>query len=443
MEGLYLRKSMQETNSFDLKKVSVIGLGYVGLPLAVRCQERGYEVIGVDIDAEKIALLKSGKQPFSDEYLEENFALFPLHALTSDPSDIKDADVHLIAVPTPVDALRHPDLTPVIGATEMVASHTKKGALVVLESTVNPYVSEEVIKPIFEKHGFTIGEDIFISHCPERINPGDPKWNVTNIPRVVGSFEKTGLEMSLQFYSSIIDAEIRPMKHIREAEAVKILENSFRNVNIAFVNEIARSFDRLNIDVKDVIDGAATKPFAFMAHYPSCGVGGHCIPVDPHYLVERAKESGFNHAFLKLAISTNDGMPLYTVDRLQDALNEMELPMKNTTIGVLGLSYKANVADLRESPAEAIIMELGNHKCIVETFDPLLPEHSSSQSLEEILGKADALIIATNHREFIESLTPELLIENNIKAIIDGKNCLNRDAFVAHEGTFIYRGIGR
>ena len=434
---------MQETKAFDLKKVSVIGLGYVGLPLAVRCQERGYEVIGVDIDTKKIALLQSGQQPFSDDYLEENFALFPLHTLTSNAKDIAEADVHLIAVPTPVDAMRHPDLTPVIGATEMVATHTKKGALVVLESTVNPYVSEEIIKPIFEKHGFTIGEDIFISHCPERIDPGSSEWNVTNIPRVVGSFEKIGLEMSVQFYTSIIDAEIRPMKHIREAEAVKIMENSFRNVNIAFVNEIAMSFDKMGIDVKDVIDGAATKPFAFMAHYPSCGVGGHCIPVDPHYLVERAKESGFNHEFLKLAIKTNDEMPKYTVERLQDALNEMTLPMKSSVVGVLGLSYKANVADLRESPAETIIVELKNHQCLVETFDPLLPGNSSAQSLEEILKKSDALIIATNHREFIESLTPELLIEHNIKAIIDGKNCLNREAFAAHETEFIYRGIGR
>ena len=434
---------MKKTKSYDLKKVSVIGLGYVGLPLAVRCQERGYEVIGVDVDETKMALLKSGKQPFSDEYLEENFALFPLSVLTSDASDIADADVHLIAVPTPVDAMKHPDLTPVIGATEMVATHTKKGALVVLESTVNPYVSEEIIKPIFEAHGFTVGVDIYISHCPERINPGDPKWNVTNIPRVVGSFDKTGLEMSVQFYSSIVDAEIRPMKHIREAEAVKILENSFRNINIAFVNEIACSFDKMGIDVKDVIDGAATKPFAFMAHYPSCGVGGHCIPVDPHYLVERAKESGFNHNFLKLAIETNDAMPAYTVERLQDALNEMELPMKNTTVGVLGLSYKANVADLRESPAEEIIKELVAHKCVVETFDPLLPEHSTSKSLEEILSKCGALVVATNHREFIESLTPELLTNYGIKAIVDGKNCLNRDAFMAYEDSFIYRGIGR
>lgn len=440
MERL-LKHIMEKT--YSLETVSIIGLGYVGLPLAVRCQERGYKVIGVDLDEAKMAMLTKGEQPFQDDYLEENFALFPLTTLTTNAEDIKDADIHIIAVPTPVDNLRHPDLGPVISASKTVAKYTKKGALVILESTVNPYVSEEVVKPIFEEAGFEIGKDIYISHCPERINPGDPNWNVTNIPRVVGSFEKTGLDMSVQFYSSIVDAEIRPMKHIREAEAVKILENSFRNINIAFVNEIAKSFDKMGIDVKDVIDGAATKPFAFMAHYPSCGVGGHCIPVDPHYLVERAKESGFNHEFLKLAIRTNDEMPAYTVERLQDAMNDMELPMKNKVVGVLGLSYKANVADLRESPAEHIIEILKDHGSIVETFDPLLLDLSSTKDLGELLEKCDALILATNHREFIESLTPELLIQNNIKAIIDGKNCLNREAFVEHGDKFIFRGIGR
>jgi nucleotide sugar dehydrogenase len=426
---------------YPLKTVAIIGLGYVGLPLAVRAKQQGYDVIGFDIDTKKIAALQSGQFGMKDTFLEEHFADFT-PTFSSDPKDLREADVHIIAVPTPVDGLRHPDLGPVIGASTIVAENTKKGALVILESTVNPYVSEEVVKPIFEEHGFTIGTDIYISHCPERINPGDPKWDVTNIPRVVGSFDAVGLALSLQFYRSIVDAEIRPMKHIREAEAVKILENSFRNVNIAFVNEIARSFDRLNIDVKDVIDGAATKPFAFMAHYPSCGVGGHCIPVDPHYLVERAKESGFNHDFLKLAIKTNDEMPAYTVERLQDALNDVERPMKNTVVGILGLSYKANVNDIRESPAFDIIEHLKEHGCKVEMFDPYILEQSSVENLEAILEKSDALVVATDHRIFKESLTPELLKKHGIKVIIDGKNCLDRDAFAA-ESSIVYRGIGR
>ena len=425
---------------FDLKTVSVIGLGYVGLPLAVRSKEKGYHVIGFDIDEKKISLLKKGMHVFKDSFLEENLLKYPFKA-TSNPKDIAPADIHIICVPTPVDAAHHPDLGPVIGACETVASHTKKGALVILESTVNPHVSEELVRPIFEKHGFKVGKDIYISHCPERINPGDPKWNVTNIPRVVGSFDKTGLDMSLQFYRSIVDAEIRPMKTIREAEAVKILENSFRNINIAFVNEIARSFDKLGIDVKDVIEGAATKPFAFMKHYPSCGVGGHCIPVDPHYLVERAEQSGFNHRFLKLAIETNDSMPEYTVERLQDGLNQNKMPMKDTVVGVLGLAYKANVDDLRESPAFEVIHHLKRHGSKVETFDPHVKSMSSMKSLESLLKKADAVIVTTDHKEFKEAITPALLKKHGIKVIVDGKNCLDKEAF--EKAGIIYRGIGR
>lgn len=425
---------------YDLKSVAVIGLGYVGLPLAVRSKEKGYEVIGFDIDEEKIKLLKKGQNTFKDTFLRQNLLKYPFKA-TSNPKDITSADIHIICVPTPVDAAHHPDLSPVISASELVASQCKKGSLIILESTVNPHVSEEIILPIFKKHGFTIGKDIFISHCPERIDPGNPKWNVTNIPRVVGSFEKKGLEMSLQFYRSIVDADIRPMKTIREAEAVKIMENSFRNINIAFVNEIARSFDKLGIDVKDVIEGAATKPFAFMAHYPSCGVGGHCIPVDPHYLVERAKESGFNHRFLKLAIETNDSMPEYTAERLQDALNENRMPMKDTVVGILGLSYKANVDDMRESPSLKIIEHLKAHHCKVETFDPHVKNKSTMKSLEAILKKSQALLVATDHKEFKEALSPALLKKHGIKVIIDGKNCLDKEAF--EKAGITYKGIGR
>lgn len=426
---------------YAFRTVSVIGLGYVGLPLAVRARERGYEVIGLDIDREKVEALKKGRLVFRDTYLTENFPKYPFR-VTARPQDIASADIHIICVPTPVDRLHHPDLGPVISATETVAMHTEKGTLVILESTVNPGVSEEVVRPIFEKHGFTIGKDVFLSHCPERIDPGNVQWNVTNIPRVVGALDRQGLAMSLQFYRSIVDGDIRPMRSIREAEAVKILENSFRNINIAFVNEIAMSFDRLGIDIKDVIDGAATKPYAFMPHYPSCGVGGHCIPVDPHYLVERAKESGFNHYFLKLAMETNDSMPEYTVERLQDALNEQRMPLKGTVVGILGLAYKANIDDLRESPSLKIIEHLKRHQCQVETFDPYVPDHSTVHSLPALLKKSNALILATNHRDFVEALSPELLKKNHIKVIIDGKNCLDKERF-QKERSFVFRGIGR
>lgn len=422
------------------KTVVVVGLGYVGLPLCVRASERGYKVIGFDTNEEKIALLKQGKSPIEDAFLKENIARFPFDA-TSDAKKLKAADIFLICVPTPVDESFYPDLEPVISAATLIATHAKKGALVVLESTVNPGVSEEIVRPIFEKSGYTVGKDIYLAHCPERINPGDAKWNVTNIPRVVGSFDKTGLDLAYAFYASIVDGEIRKMKSIREAEAVKIVENSFRDINIAFVNELARSFDVLNIDVKDVILGAATKPFAFMAHFPSCGVGGHCIPVDPYYLIERAKQSGFDHKFLKIAREINNGMPAYTVELLQDALNQVKLPVNGTKVGVLGLSYKANIDDVRESPAFKVIKHLEKHGAKVETFDPHVKKRSSTTSLDALLKKSQALVLVTDHQEFKDTLTPALLKKYGIKVIIDGKNCLDKVSFA--KAGIIYKGIGR
>ncbi len=431
---------MEAPSSTSKKTVAIVGLGYVGLPLAVRASERGYTVIGYDTNEEKIALLNAGKSPIEDAFLEENIGRYPFEA-TSDGSRLDQADIILICVPTPVDESFYPDLTPVISATELIATHAKKGALVVLESTVNPGVSEEVVRPLFEKAGYTIGTDLYLAHCPERINPGDTKWNVTNIPRVVGSFDETGLALAYDFYASIVDGEIRKMKSIREAEAVKIVENSFRDINIAFVNELARSFDVLNIDVKDVIEGAATKPFAFMAHYPSCGVGGHCIPVDPYYLIERAKQSGFDHKFLKIAREINNSMPGYTVELLQDALNQVKLPVNGTKVGVLGLSYKANIDDVRESPAFKVIAHLKKHGTIVTTYDPHVKKKSDVGSLDELLGGVEALVLVTNHREFIDALTPELLKKHGISVIIDGKNCLDKASFL--EAGIIYKGIGR
>lgn len=419
--------------------VCVIGLGYVGLPLAVRCVEKGYPTYGLELGQEKVDLINKGKSPIEEKFLSDNLPKFKPTA-TTDEKILKKADIVLICVPTPVDEKYYPDLGPVIGATEMAARNLKKGALIVLESTVNPGVSEEVVKPLLEKAGHKVGKDVFIAHCPERINPGDPKWNVTNIPRVVGSFDKTGLKIAVDFYRSIVDGEIRPMKSIREAEAVKIVENSFRDINIAFVNELAKSFDKLDIDVKDVILGASTKPFAFMPHFPSCGVGGHCIPVDPYYLIERAKQSGFDHEFLKIARKINNSMPEYTVELLQDALNEIKLPMKGTAVGVLGISYKANVDDVRESPAFKVIKALEKRGAKVATFDPHVLKRSTTKKLEELLKKSQAIVLVTDHKEFKE-IDSKLFKKFNIRAIVDGKNCLDKDAI--RKLGIIYEGIGR
>jgi len=426
-------------NNKQKSVICVIGLGYVGLPLAVRCVEKGYETYGFDMDKRKVDLINKGKSPIEEKFLENYFPKLKPVA-TTDEKIIRKADIVLICVPTPVDDMHNPDLGPVRGAVEAVSRNLKKGALVVLESTVNPGVSEEVIAPIFAAHKQKVGTDVHLAHCPERINPGDEKWNVTNIPRVVGALDKKGLAIALDFYQDIVDGEIRPMKSIREAEAVKIVENSFRDINIAFVNELAKSFDALGIDVTDVIRGASTKPFAFMAHFPSCGVGGHCIPVDPYYLIERAKQSGFDHKFLKIARETNNSMPAYTVELLQDALNEIGLPMKGTGVGVLGISYKSNVDDVRESPYFKIIKELKRHSADIASFDPHVLRLSDVKTLEDLLKRSQALVIVTGHREF-KALDPQVFQKCGVKVIIDGANCLDKDAI--QKTGVLYKGIGR
>jgi nucleotide sugar dehydrogenase len=421
------------------QKVCVIGLGYVGFPLAVLAASKGYEVLGYDKDEEKIKRIERGENIVDEKYLEPLLPKAKIN-IVRDEKELNQCDIFIIAVPTPVDEKYYPDLSFVEAASRTVAEQMKSGALVVVESTINPGVCEEVVRPIFEKAGWKVGETVFISHCPERINPGDPQWNVTNIPRVLGSFDEKGLKMSLDFYESILEAKVMPMKTIREAEATKIIENSFRDVNIAFVNELAKSFDLMGIDIVNVIRGAATKPFAFLPHWPSRGVGGHCIPVDPYYLIEKAKENNFDHKFLRMARAINNSMPAYTVELLQDKLNEIEKSLKGTHIGILGVSYKANVGDLRESPALKIIEILEKHGAKLHIFDPYLPKKSNVKNIEELLEKSEAVALLTNHSEFLK-IAPEKFKENKIKVIIDGLNCLDKEKILALG--IIYKGIGR
>ncbi|OGI16391.1 MAG: hypothetical protein A3J63_01765 [Candidatus Moranbacteria bacterium RIFCSPHIGHO2_02_FULL_40_12b] len=419
--------------------VCVIGLGYVGLPLAVQCALRGFRVFGLDTDRGKINKIKAGAAPIGDKFLAENLTRAKIEA-TTDAKVIKKSEIAIICVPTPVDKTYYPDLNPIKKAAISIAKNLKKGQLIIVESTINPGVCEEVIEPIFAKAGYKIGRDYQLSHCPERINPGDEKWNVANIPRVAGSFTKKGLAMTIKFYKKIIDAEIYPMKSIREAEAVKIVENSFRDINIAFVNELAKSFDQLGIDVVDVIKGASTKPFAFMPHWPSCGVGGHCIPVDPYYLIERAKANGFDHEFLKIARKINNSMPEYTVELLRCYLNREKMALKDTAVGILGISYKANVADLRESPVIKIKKFLEKYGANIFMFDPYISNMSNVKNLEELLKKSTVIILATDHDEF-KKIDPKDFKKNKIKIIIDGKNCLNKEEI--KKCGIIYKGIGR
>ncbi|QQS61100.1 MAG: nucleotide sugar dehydrogenase [Candidatus Moraniibacteriota bacterium] len=425
----------------EQQTVTVIGLGYVGLPLAVLSAKKKYKVFGLEKTQKKVEKVNAGENFLADEFLEKHFKAGQITA-TTNASVIHESNIILVCVPTPVDKLYQPDLEPVRSAVRSIVENLnpKKKTLVVIESTINPGVCEEVVEPLFKEAGFEVGKHYELSHCPERINPGDPKWNVSNIPRVAGSFTKKGRDQTIAFYESILDAPVRPMQSIREAEATKIMENSFRDINIAFVNELAKSFTKLGIDVVDVINGAATKPFAFMPHWPSCGVGGHCIPVDPYYLIERAKQSGFDHKFLKLAREINNSMPEYTVEILQDLLNEKKMPLNGTPIAILGMAYKANVGDKRESPSFKIVDALKKHKANVLTFDPYLPENSTEKSLNDILKKAKAVVVATNHSAFTK-LTAKDFEKNNILVVVDGKNCLKKESF--EKSSVLYKGIGR
>lgn len=422
------------------KTITIIGLGYVGLPLALRALEKGYEVFGFDLDEKKINLIKKGKSPFKEDFISERKELLKKLKATDDAKVIRKSDIVVVCVPTPVDEKFFPILDPLISASEIIIKNRKKGQLIAIESTINPGICEEVIMPIFEHAGLKESRDYYMAHCPERINPGDLKWNVTNIPRVLGASSKKGLEIAKEFYESIIDAPIKLMGSIKEAEACKVVENSFRDINIAFVNELAKSFDKMGIDVKNVIEGAATKPFAFMAHYPGRGVGGHCIPVDPYYLIERAKESGFDHKFLRVAREINNSMPVYTVELMQDLLNEVGLPMKGTAVGVMGLSYKANVDDLRESPAIKIIEELKKKGAKTVRFDPYILKLSDVKNLKSFLAKCQAIILVTNHKEFME-VDPLEYKKNKIAAIVDGMNVFSGDKI--KKLGIKYHGIGR
>ena len=419
-----------------MKSVCIVGLGYVGLPLALLSSKKGYAVTGIDLDENKIKKINNKVDPISDEYVKNNISNTSLVA-TNDFSVIENADIVIVCVPTPVKEFL-PDLTPLTGACSYVSKHLKNKALLIIESTINPGVCDDVLIPLIEKESNKkVNKDFFISHCPERINPGDTKWNVENIPRVAGSSNESGLKMTVEFYSNIIDAPIKSMRSIKEAEACKVVENSFRDVNIAFVNELAMSFAKLGINVKNVIDGAATKPFAFMPHYPSVGVGGHCIPVDPYYLIEYAKSFGFNHEFLSMARAINNFMPEFTVEQLGDGLNELGLPIKGTRVCVLGLSYKSNVADDRESPSYEIIRLLEEKGAIVTIYDPLILAKSTAKGLKEALKNQDAVILTNGHDEFIKNLQQNL---KSIKVFVDGKNIFDR-ADIESLGV-VYRGMG-
>lgn len=420
------------------KKLAVVGLGYVGLPLALLARSKGLDVIGLDVDEGKVKKILEGIAPFEDAYVAQELAKAPLPASTN-PDVVGTVDVVVVAVPTPVTDDHMPDLEPLISSVESILPHLKNDQLLSIESTINPGVMMEVVMPIIEKRPEL---HLHVVHCPERVNPGDKQWSVRNIPRVIGGTTKEATKAGKEFYESILDAPVKEMDSVTEAEAVKILENTFRDINIAFVNEMAKSFDALGIDVKNVIEGAATKPFAFMPHYPGNGVGGHCISVDPYYMIERGRQAGFDHKFLQLARDINNSMPEYAVSLLDRGMEKLNMTEKPVPVALLGLSYKKDIDDIRESPAIEMKELLEKRSDVaLRIYDPHVPRLSTVGSIEEALTGVQVVILATNHANLCEHLTPENLQKYGIRCIIDGKNALDADA-IAEKG-ILYLGIGR
>jgi nucleotide sugar dehydrogenase len=356
-------------------------------------------------------------------------------------ADLARCNTYIVCVPTPVHKDHTPDISALVEASQLIGTVVKPGDLVIVESTIAPGMSEDTVIPIIEhESGLDVERDFYYAYCPERINPGDSRYTVKNIPRVLGAAGPESLRRGRELYETLLEAEVKPMPSIMEAEAVKMVENSFRDLNIAFVNELAVSFERAGIDTISVIDGAATKPFAFMAHYPGCGVGGHCIPVDPYYLIQFGSRNGTAHHLLATAREVNERMPEHTIELLRDAVESRGRSLSEERVAVLGLAYKRGIADTRESPAIEILNGLHYRGVPTIAFDPYNLHLSTSASLDDALTEATAVIIATNHHEFC-SLTPQDFSEHGIDVVVDGRNCLDWETFRATPG-LTYRSIG-
>lgn len=398
-------------------RIAIIGLGYVGLPLAVAFAKNGFQVIGIDVDASKVAAINRGESYVRDVSSEE-LAAWTIDAAnggriraTTEYAALSDVDAAIICVPTPLNKTRDPDVRYLIAAGESIAQYLHPGMLVVLESTTYPGTTEELLLPMLEKGGSQerpcrVGEDFFLAFSPERIDPGRTDWTVENTPKVVGGVTSACLEVATALYQQAVE-RIVPVSSPAAAEMTKLLENTFRAVNIALVNEVALMCDKLGLDVWEIIEAAATKPYGFMKFTPGPGVGGHCIPLDPHYLSWKLKTLNYNARFIQLAGEINSDMPRYWVEKVQDALNEVEKPVKNSRILVLGVAYKKDIDDVRESPALDIIALLKDKGADIRYHDPHVPQFSyngltltSEPDLNAALEEADCVVIVTDHSDY-------------------------------------------
>ena len=386
----------------------VIGLGYVGLPLAVEAAKGGLRALGFDVKASVVTDVNAGQSHIQDVDSADVAALRKKGLLeaTTDMSRLSECDVVSICVPTPLSKTRDPDVSFIIAATESVAAALRKGQLVILESTTYPGTTREIMLPALEATGLKVGKDFHLCFSPERVDPGNPTWHTKNTPKVVGGITEACSQAGARFYEQFLDT-IVPVSSAEAAELTKILENTFRAVNIGLVNETAIISDRLGVDVWEVIDAAATKPFGFMKFTPGPGLGGHCIPVDPHYLSWKMRSLNYKTRFIELASEINAEMPIFVVDKIRDALNRNKKAVNGSHVLVMGVAYKRDIDDVRESPALDVIRLLEADGAHVDYHDPHVPElREDGKTMKSVpltdaaLRDADAVVICTDHKAF-------------------------------------------
>jgi UDP-N-acetyl-D-glucosamine dehydrogenase len=408
-------------------RVGVIGLGYVGLPLAVEYGKAGYNVVGIDLLPGKVGSINRGESYVQDVSTQEVADLVAAKKLsaTTDFSAVADLDTINICVPTPLRKTKDPDMSYIVSACEEIAKYVHPGMLVILESTTYPGTTDELVRPMLENaaRGLRVGQEIFLCFSPERVDPGNANFQTKNIPKVVGGTTPECTEIGKLFYSQALETVV-PVSSTQVAEMVKLLENTFRMINIGLVNELAIMCSRMNINVWEVIDAAATKPFGFMPFYPGPGLGGHCIPIDPFYLSWKSKQAGIEARFIELAGHVNGQMPHFVVEKIQNALNDDAKPLRGSHVHVQGVAYKRDIDDVRESPALDIIHLLQSRGAIVTYSDPYVPKiHLDGLELEaqpeSAATTADCVVIVTDHKSFDYT---ELVKAS--KLIVDTRNAL-------------------
>jgi UDP-N-acetyl-D-glucosamine dehydrogenase len=408
--------------------VGIVGLGYVGLPLAVEFAGAGFTVTGIDIDKKKVAALNRGESYIQDIPTAVLAPLVKAGKLkgATDFGSVATLDTINICVPTPLRKTKDPDMSYIVNACQEIAKHFHPGMLVILESTTYPGTTNELMLPMFERSDLKVGEQFFMCFSPERVDPGNANFQTRNIPKVVGGITPACTQIGAAFYRQALETVI-PVSSTRVAEMVKLLENTFRMINIGLVNEMAMLCDRMGINVWEVIDAAATKPFGFMPFYPGPGLGGHCIPIDPFYLSWKTKQAGIEARFIELAGYVNGNMPHFVVDKIQNALNDHAKPLKGSHVHVLGVAYKREIDDVRESPALDIIHLLGKHGAKVTYSDPFVPHLHADGAVPEMAAidvekgtrEADCIVIVTDHKIFDYPRIVE-----RAKLIVDTRNAL-------------------